>query len=550
MSMVRVLDEHTVRRLLPMADCIEAMDGALRSLARGEVYNPLRPVFRPPNEPSLMGLMPAHRGGDAPWWSLKALTIVPGNSSRGLDSHQGFVALFDGDTGEPRVLMNAGGITAIRTAAVSGVATRLLAREHVKTLAILGSGTQAVSHLDAMHAVRSFDRVVMWSASGRSLDGAESVETAEEAVRDADVICTTTASAEPIVQARMAEARRAHQRRRLEHPDRARARLADDGRRVALRRPPRVDPQRGGRLPDPAAGRADRPGQHPRRARRAAARHGRRPPVGRRDHVVQVARDRGGGPRRRRARARSAPRRRMRGRSSRCDPARRDPPGTRGARRRRGAHAARPARRRHGRRDLAEARAAAAGPVVQDPRRGQRGAAGDRRGARGRRAHRERREHGAGAVVRRAPPRRDRDDRRPRPRAADEDRRDRALRRPRDQGAVRRVVEHDGHRRLSGRRRAVRAPGRRRPRDGGQRHDRARARRAARRLRRGRRPLRRRRARHRHRERRQGAAAGGAVLLRRSPRPVRPLRRRSRPAARRPAWSTSRRSSTARAAAS
>ena len=199
MSMVRVLDEHEVRRLLPMADCIEAMDGALRSLARGEVYNPLRPVFRPPNEPSLMGLMPAHRGGDAPWWSLKALTIVPGNSSRGLDSHQGFVALFDGDTGEPRVLMNAGGITAIRTAAVSGVATRLLARENVRTLAILGSGTQALSHLDAMHAVRSFDRVVLWSASGRSLDGAESVETAEEAVRDADVICTTTASAEPIV---------------------------------------------------------------------------------------------------------------------------------------------------------------------------------------------------------------------------------------------------------------------------------------------------------------------------------------------------------------
>jgi ornithine cyclodeaminase len=199
MSMVRVLDEHDVRRLLPMADCIEAMDGALRSLARGEVYNPLRPVFRPPDEPSLMGLMPAHRGGDAAWWSLKALTIVPGNSSRGLDSHQGFVALFDGKTGEPRALMNAGGITAIRTAAVSGVATRLLARENVRTLAILGSGTQAVSHLDAMRAVRSFDRVVLWSASGRSLEGAESVATAEEAVREADVICTTTASAEPIV---------------------------------------------------------------------------------------------------------------------------------------------------------------------------------------------------------------------------------------------------------------------------------------------------------------------------------------------------------------
>jgi ornithine cyclodeaminase len=199
MTMVRVLDEHTVRRLLPMADCIEAMDGALLSLARGEVYNPLRPVFRPPNEPSLMGLMPAHRAGDAAWWSLKALTIVPGNSSRGLDSHQGFVALFDGESGEPKALMNAGGITAIRTAAVSGVATRLLAREDVRTLAILGSGTQALSHLDAMHAVRSFDRVVMWSASGRSIDGAERVATAEEAVRDADVICTTTASAEPVM---------------------------------------------------------------------------------------------------------------------------------------------------------------------------------------------------------------------------------------------------------------------------------------------------------------------------------------------------------------
>jgi ornithine cyclodeaminase/alanine dehydrogenase-like protein (mu-crystallin family) len=199
MSQVRVLDEEEVRRLLPMADCIEAMDGALRSLARGEVYNPLRPVFRPPNEPSLMGLMPAHRGGESALWSLKALTIVPGNSARGLDSHQGFVALFDGNTGEPRALLNAGGITAVRTAAVSGVATRLLARDDVRTLAILGSGTQARSHLDAMHAVRSFDRVVVWSGSGRPLEGAESVASAEEAVRDADVICTTTASAEPIV---------------------------------------------------------------------------------------------------------------------------------------------------------------------------------------------------------------------------------------------------------------------------------------------------------------------------------------------------------------
>jgi len=197
---VRILDETDVRRLLPMGECIDVMTDVLAGLARDELYNPLRFVVRPPDEPSLMGLMPAHRRGDAPLWSLKALTIVPGNSARGLDSHQGFVALFDGVTGEPRALLNAGGITAIRTAAVSGVATRLLARQGATTLAILGTGTQGRSHLEAMNAVRTFERVVTWSASGRSLDGAESAASAEEAVREADVICTVTASAEPVLE--------------------------------------------------------------------------------------------------------------------------------------------------------------------------------------------------------------------------------------------------------------------------------------------------------------------------------------------------------------
>jgi len=199
MSKVRVLDEHDVRRLLPMADCIDLMAEALASLARGEAFNPLRFVTRPPDHESLMGLMPSRRGGEAPLWSLKALTIVPGNSSRGLDSHQGFVALFGGDDGEPKAILNAGAITAVRTAAVSGLATRLLAREDARTLAILGTGTQGRSHLEAMHAVRAFDRVLVWSASGRSLDGAESVASAEEAVRAADVLCTVTASPEPVV---------------------------------------------------------------------------------------------------------------------------------------------------------------------------------------------------------------------------------------------------------------------------------------------------------------------------------------------------------------
>jgi ornithine cyclodeaminase/alanine dehydrogenase-like protein (mu-crystallin family) len=200
MGNVRVIDEHEVKRLLPMPECIDLMAEALAALGRGEVHNPLRSIVRPDGHAGLMGLMPAHRSGDEPLWAVKVLTIVPGNPARGLDSHQGFVALFDGDTGEPRAMVNAGGITGVRTAAVSAVATRLLARDDTRSLAILGTGTQGLSHLEAMRSVRNFERVVVWSSSGRSLEGAESVATAEEAVRDADVICTVTAHPQPILE--------------------------------------------------------------------------------------------------------------------------------------------------------------------------------------------------------------------------------------------------------------------------------------------------------------------------------------------------------------
>jgi ornithine cyclodeaminase/alanine dehydrogenase-like protein (mu-crystallin family) len=202
-SGVRVLDEHMVRRLLPMNECIEVMAEALASLARGEVHNPLRFVVRPSDAPSLMGLMPAYRGGEAPLWGLKSVVIAPANAARGLDLHQGFVALFDGETGETRAIMNAGGITAVRTAAVSGVATRLLARQDVSTLAILGAGIQGKANLEAMRAVRSFDRVLAWSRTpGRAaaeLDDVEEVATVEEALRDADVVVTATSAPEPIL---------------------------------------------------------------------------------------------------------------------------------------------------------------------------------------------------------------------------------------------------------------------------------------------------------------------------------------------------------------
>jgi ornithine cyclodeaminase/alanine dehydrogenase-like protein (mu-crystallin family) len=200
---VRILSGSDIRRLLPMGDCIDAMAEVLAALAREELYNPLRSIVFPPGERTGMGLMPSFRSGANAAYALKAIVVAPENRARGLDSHQGFVALFDGVTGVPKALLDASTITEIRTAAVSGVATRLLARPESKTLAILGAGTQARSHLEAMREVLAIDHVRAWSrtpGSASELDGVEEVATAEEAVRGADVVVTATAAREPIVE--------------------------------------------------------------------------------------------------------------------------------------------------------------------------------------------------------------------------------------------------------------------------------------------------------------------------------------------------------------
>jgi ornithine cyclodeaminase/alanine dehydrogenase-like protein (mu-crystallin family) len=196
-----VLDQAQVEELLTMPACIELMEETLVALAREELYQPLRSVVRPPGADGFMGLMPAHRGGGKPAFGLKVVCIFPGNPARGLDAHQGAVVLFDGETGEVRAIANASAITAIRTAAVSAVATRALARENAKTLAILGAGVQARSHLEAMRALHPWERVVVWSRTREHAErlGAEVADTAEEALRDADVVCTTTTAREPVV---------------------------------------------------------------------------------------------------------------------------------------------------------------------------------------------------------------------------------------------------------------------------------------------------------------------------------------------------------------
>ncbi|HEY8103883.1 MAG TPA: ornithine cyclodeaminase family protein [Gaiellaceae bacterium] len=189
---VLVLNEHEVRRLLTMDECIEAMDGVLRSLARGELFQPLRSVARPTDADTLIGLMPSRRGGERPLWALKEIVIAPGNPARGLDAHQGAVLLHDGETGELRALLNASAITEIRTAAVSAVATRALARPGSSVVAILGGGVQAASHERALRSVLPAAEIRTWKRA----DGG----TPEAVLRGADVVCTCTSAREPILE--------------------------------------------------------------------------------------------------------------------------------------------------------------------------------------------------------------------------------------------------------------------------------------------------------------------------------------------------------------
>jgi ornithine cyclodeaminase len=184
-----VLSEHDVTELLTMAECIEVMEDALAALARGEVHNPLRQKVHAGGAPGLLGLMSAWRGGEQPYYALKEVCVFPQNPKRGLDTHLGAVILHSGETGEPLLIANAAAITAIRTAAVSAVATKLLAKPDASVLAILGTGVQARSHREAIPLVRPIKEIRMCGREGN----------AEETVRGADVIVTATNSREPVL---------------------------------------------------------------------------------------------------------------------------------------------------------------------------------------------------------------------------------------------------------------------------------------------------------------------------------------------------------------
>lgn len=207
--MTLLVGQDDVRHLLPMAECIEAMAGALAALARGEAALPLRQIVRLPAG-GFLGSMPA---AVAPLgvFGVKALSVFHANEGTAFDSHQGAVLLFEATHGRLLAVVDATSVTAIRTAAVSALATRLLAREDAGVLAILGTGVQARTHLEAIRLVRPIHRVRVFSrdpervrAFAERESRAHGIEvlpssSAEEAVRRADIVCTVTSSCEPVL---------------------------------------------------------------------------------------------------------------------------------------------------------------------------------------------------------------------------------------------------------------------------------------------------------------------------------------------------------------
>jgi ornithine cyclodeaminase len=209
-----LVSHRDVARLLPMPECIDAMADAFRALSTGDACLPLRQVMPLPGSPNLFALMPGQLGlgaSDRSAIGAKVITVFPGNDATPLDSHLGVVLLFEAEMGRLVAIIDASSVTAIRTAAVSGLATKLLSNPEAGDLAILGAGVQAMTHLEAMRSVRTIRRVRVWSRTQerRELFArqaqkkfgtlVEVVESPETCVHHADLICTVTASREPVL---------------------------------------------------------------------------------------------------------------------------------------------------------------------------------------------------------------------------------------------------------------------------------------------------------------------------------------------------------------
>ena len=195
------LNEEQVRQHLRMADLIPAMEKALIDFSARRVTQPVRSIISVDPPGGFLGLMPALTPDGL---GLKAVTFYPSNAERGIPTHMATIFLVDPQTGIPLAIMDGRLITEMRTAAVSAAATRLLASPDAKILAILGSGVQARSHIEALRLVRSFEEIRVWSptfehAKQFANEVGATAMSAEETVRDADVIVTVTSSKTPVL---------------------------------------------------------------------------------------------------------------------------------------------------------------------------------------------------------------------------------------------------------------------------------------------------------------------------------------------------------------
>jgi len=204
-----VINAELVRRLLPMEACIDVMADAMIATSAGAVAIPPRSMIRLNDRGDLFGLMPGSAAGLGNY-GAKIISLHPDNPAHGRPAIQGFVALFDATRGAPLALVEGSTITAIRTAAASGLATRLLARDDARSCGIFGSGVQAVTHIDAIRAVRPLERVLVWgrdTAATRAFAADQARRTGLDivaaddpgAAAACDIVCTVTGSPVPVL---------------------------------------------------------------------------------------------------------------------------------------------------------------------------------------------------------------------------------------------------------------------------------------------------------------------------------------------------------------
>lgn len=211
MSGLLILGHGDVARLLTYAACIPLMRDAMIALSRGRTRQLLRGIIDL-DAGRAFGVMPGTMGGEAPF-GAKLVSVFPENFAAGKPSHQGVIALFDAATGAPAAIVDAGEVTAIRTAAASASATDALARADASRLAILGYGEQAWRHVEAIAHVRRLSHVTIWGRdpalaaalamrAGETLGiEAQAAPDVASAVAEADIVCTTTAAHDPILHA-------------------------------------------------------------------------------------------------------------------------------------------------------------------------------------------------------------------------------------------------------------------------------------------------------------------------------------------------------------